>query len=557
VIVLASRRIAVYARYSSDRQSETSIEDQIARCTRWIVERGGAVDPALVFTDYAVSAASLARPGWEFLERRIADGGIDVIVVESLDRVSRKVADTAHLLERLRFKKVQLVGVADATDTSSSSALVHTTIKGLFGEMFLADLADKTRRGMEGRARAGMATGGLPFGYVARETDRGHAIEIDPVAAAVVRRIFRMHLDGSSRATIASTLNDEAAPAPRSSRRDRGKPASWQHTTIGSLLANETYAGRWVWNKRHWIKVPGTNRRIARPRPEHEWIVQERPDLAIVDLPTWSAANVKLRESAETYRQLTPSERRGTGRRAYLLSGILRCGACGALMAIHGGGTSGRHYYRCSAASSRGTCSSRRCAREEDVRTTFLETLRAHLTSPELLADVRAAIVEVLAEESQGASAQRGDRLARIARAEVRVRRLVDAVADGASPAIAAKLRELEAEIRDQRSALAELDSLERATETLPSVDEMLAGALDLDAVVRAGIDMPAARERLRAVLADGSIRMTAEGSTWVLTADVLPPMLVPSARSDHRIAGARFGGIRVRAVVAFPGKAA
>lgn len=61
---LAGRRVAVYARFSSDRQRDSSIEDQVARCRRWIEERGGVLAQALVFADFAISAASMDRPGW-------------------------------------------------------------------------------------------------------------------------------------------------------------------------------------------------------------------------------------------------------------------------------------------------------------------------------------------------------------------------------------------------------------------------------------------------------------------------------------------------------------
>lgn len=545
-MTLAARRVALYARFSSDRQSAASVEDQLARCGRWIEERGGRVRPELVFADRAVSAASMDRPGWAALERQIGAGAVDVIVVESLDRVSRKTGDTMQLVERLRFAGVVLHAIADGLDTSSRSAKVHTAIKGLVGDLYLDDLADKTRRGMEGRARAGLATGGLPYGYRSRDVaGGGRAIEIDPEQAVVVRRIFARYAEGASRNTIAAELNRAGVAAARSSRRDRARANTWQQTTVRAVLLNETYTGRWIWNRREWRKVPGTNRRQSRERPREEWVVQERPELAIVDATTWASVASRSSEEARAAGAMSAEERRGSGRRSYLLSGLLRCGQCDALMAVHGGGAGDRRYYRCSAASDRGTCSARGVLREATARRAFLEALRGLLTSRELLEDVRETIAQVLVEEAGVAGVDLGERREQLARLEAKIGRLVDALADGASPALAAKVRELE---REQRSLRAEIATLERSVSSaeLPSVDEVLSEWAALDELL-AGADVARARERLRPLLADGSIRATQAGARFVLTSAILPPLAIPAAGtcSDHGIAGTRLTDIR------------
>lgn len=540
----ADRRVALYARFSSDRQSAASVEDQLARCARWVEERGGRVRRELVFADRAVSAASMDRPGWAALERQVGAGAVDVIVVESLDRVSRKTGDTMQLVERLRFAGVTLHAIADGIDTSSRAAKMHTAMKGLIGDMYLDDLADKTRRGMEGRARAGHATGGLPYGYRSRPTESGaHAIEIDPAQADVVRRIFARAAAGASRNAIAMELNAAGVAGPRSSRRDRARANTWQQTTIRALLLNETYTGRWIWNRRVWMKVPGTNRRQCRERPREEWVIQDRPELAIVDAQTWAAVAARSDGDARAAGALSSAERKGSGRRSYLLSGVLRCGRCSALMAIHGGGDEGRRYYRCSTASGRGTCPERTSLRESEARGAFLEELRAVLTSREVIADVRATIAEVLEEESGAAAGELVERRAALGRLEAKIARLVDALADGASAALAARVRELEAEQRQSRAAIA---ALEQAADVLdlPSVDDVVAEWAQLDEVL-AGADVSAARDALRGLLVDGSIRATRVGDRWSLNANVLPPLVSVGGRSDHPIAGARCVDVR------------
>ena len=164
---LASTRVAVYARYSSDRQRDASIEDQVRRCREHIDRLGGVFDPELVFTDHAVSGASLQRPAFEALMARVRDRhrSVDVIVTEDLSRVSRDFADAARVFKELEYLRVPLLGVADGIDTSARGAKLNYTLKSLIADVYLDDLRDKTLRGLEGRALAGFSTGGLPLGY--------------------------------------------------------------------------------------------------------------------------------------------------------------------------------------------------------------------------------------------------------------------------------------------------------------------------------------------------------------------------------------------------------
>lgn len=535
---LAGRRVAVYARFSSDRQRDSSIEDQVARCRRWIEERGGVLAQALVFADFAISAASMDRPGWTALEARIAARAVDVVVVESLDRVSRKVGDTAHLVERLRFAGVALVGIADAVDTSAPSALLHTTLRGLVAESYLADLADKTRRGMEGRARAGGPTGGLPYGYRSGTDAAGQrTVEIHPEHAEVVRRIFDSYAGAASYASIAAELNREGIPAPRSSRRDRSTPNTWALTTVRAIVANEAYAGRWIWNRRVWVKVPGTNRRVSRERPRAEWIVSDRPDLAIVDAATWARCNARTTAQAEATGGRSTAERRARGTRSYLLSGLLRCGACDSLMMITGG-AEGRRYYQCRAAAARGTCTESSRILEHETREAFLGSLRSVLTSPEVVAEVIAIVTEEIERRAGGAGRLEHARR-EVARIEGQIERLVDALAGGGSAAIAGRVRDLERDLAAARSALV------TASAERPRLDPAALAAELVDVLATAeGPDVPAGREALRRALGPRGIVATRSGRSMILRAIALPPSLVGArGRELAGIAGAGFVG--------------
>jgi DNA invertase Pin-like site-specific DNA recombinase len=168
--------------------------------------------------------------------------GVDLVITESVDRLSRDVGDLDRLRKQLAHHGVELVCL-DGTRLSvgdRSSALLFG-VKSLFAEQYLSDLADKTRRGLEGRARAGAPTGAVAFGYRIVPTAEGKTIEVDPAKAAIVARIFRDYARGRSFAGIARDLNAEGVEPPRAHSR-RTAPG-WMDSCIRSMLRNQIVGG--------------------------------------------------------------------------------------------------------------------------------------------------------------------------------------------------------------------------------------------------------------------------------------------------------------------------
>lgn len=157
------------------------------------------------------------------------------------------------------------------------------------------------------------------------------------------------------------------------------------------MLKNEKYVGTWRWNQRRFVKVPGTNKRVARMRPESEHTVRRDESLRIVPQPLWEVVAEQFRVNDKKY------NKGGAGRRgrpsSYLLSGLLHCGACGSVMTIHGGGRR-RRYYRCDARAKRGTCEVKVSVRESVVRERVLESVGSLLRAPEVVALVRRRLTE-------------------------------------------------------------------------------------------------------------------------------------------------------------------
>src|SRR5262245_44480525 len=162
----AVKRCAIYARYSSDLQSPTSIEDQQRLCRAYAERQGWPVVSA--FEDAALSGFGIEhRPGYQQLLAAAlsSPATFEVVLVEDLSRLTRDMAELMRLSSRLRLKGIELVGVSDGIATSGQGAKMHLAVKGLVNELYLDDLRDKTHRGLSGSVARGLSAGGRLYGY--------------------------------------------------------------------------------------------------------------------------------------------------------------------------------------------------------------------------------------------------------------------------------------------------------------------------------------------------------------------------------------------------------
>ena len=222
-------KVALYARYSSDNQRDASIEDQLRLCRLHAERQGWTIIDS--YSDRAISGASLLlRPGVQELIQDAGRRRFDLVMTESLDRLSRDQEDIAGIYKRMRF-----VGVGIVTLSEGEINELHVGLKGTMGALYLKDLADKTRRGLRGRIEEGKSGGGLCYGYdVVRqptasvEAPRGDRT-INPDEATIIRRIFEEYAVGKSPKRIAADLNQEGIKAPSG-----GDWASARSTATGS-----------------------------------------------------------------------------------------------------------------------------------------------------------------------------------------------------------------------------------------------------------------------------------------------------------------------------------
>ena len=446
-------KAALYARYSSDNQRDASIADQIRVCRAYAERESWTI--ADEFNDHAISGATLLRPGFQALMRHALNREFDIVLAESLDRFSRDQEDTAGLFKRLTFLGVRIVTLAEGEITH-----LHVGLKGTMNALFLKDLADKTRRGLRGRVEAGKSGGGLCYGYrvvrsLTGSTPTTGEREIEPTEAAVVERVFREFVAGTSPKQIAKTLNREGIKGPFGS--------SWNPSTIHGnsargtgILNNELYVGRLIWNRLRYIKNPDTGKRVSRLNPRPEWITKEVPELRIVSDQLWTAA--KSRQQA-TRRVLASSTSIVKARRPqYLFSGLTKCGVCGSGFVLKS-----RNRLSCFGASEKGTCTNHLTIRRDEVESRILRALQEKLLRRDLFEEFCQEFTHEMNRLRMAARASVSATEHELARVEAEIKKLIQSIKDGIPGTV---LRDEAVRLEAQRNDLR--GRLERAAEPPP-----------------------------------------------------------------------------------------
>ncbi len=419
-------RAAIYARYSSDLQRDASVEDQIRVC-RESLERAGH-DLQTTFSDRAISGASMLRPGLQGLLQAAHSGGIDLVVAEALDRLSRDQADVATIYKRLKFAGVSIVTLAEGAISE-----LHVGLKGTMNSIFLRDLADKTRRGLRGRVEAGRSGGGVSYGYdTVREFDaEGERVagkrSINADEAAVIIKIFEAFAAGKSPRRIALNLNQQNVAGPSG--------AGWTMSTINGnptrgtgILNNELYIGTMVWNRLRYVKDPDSGKRVSRLNSPDQWVHKDVADLRIVPQELWDRVKARQLSVKRDTRPEVAADKPFWDRRRprYLFSGLMRCGTCG------GSYTKiSATLFGCATARNKGTCDNRLNIRADQLDALVLDGLRAHLMDPALFKEFADAFVKetnsLLSNENAKVEAAQSE----LKRADLRLKKLVDVIVDG------------------------------------------------------------------------------------------------------------------------------
>jgi DNA invertase Pin-like site-specific DNA recombinase len=311
-------RAAVYARYSTDEQRDTSLEDQIRRCREEAAKRGFDVPDDLVFSDAALSGTAAAvekRAGYRALIEAWDQRVFEAVIVDEVSRLARDPLELAKLQQRVENSRVRLIS-ADGIDSATQNWQLPFGLAGVIGAHFLRETKFRVIRGMQGQLERGYQIADAPIGYKAtREFDHagaplGTRWHIDEEKATLVREMFQMRRDGMSLFAIAKEFNGRGIWPPRKAR--DGGHGYWRPSSLRRVYTNTIYRGIFTWNGSTFTRFRA--RKTGRVVEEVEY---ERPELRLVDDETWYICAGK--SSGTHFR----------GGRKHLFSGLATCGDCG------------------------------------------------------------------------------------------------------------------------------------------------------------------------------------------------------------------------------------
>jgi DNA invertase Pin-like site-specific DNA recombinase len=468
-------RVSIYARYSTDLQRETSLEDQIAVARRYAREHGWHVVEECIFTDAGISGGSVdGRHGLQAL--LVAAGRdprpFDVLLVDDSSRIARDLADAIRVMQQLRFFGVRVLYLSQGIDSDHEQAESLIAMHGLIDSLYLRELAKKTKRGLAGQLERGFSTGGRIYGYrtvaVVDPSGRcdpngqpallGKRLEVDPAEALIVVRIFTQYAEGCGVPTILRRLNQNGVAAPRGQR-------LWAPNAVRRMLGNERYRGVQIWGQRTWQRVPTTNRKVARAVPRADWCVKEQPHLRIVSEDLWQRVQDRRAYVKRAFGiQTKPGGTLVRGRSAvlhspHLFGGLMTCAVCGGPVAIVSGGK-GSPRYGCARAHRVGpeACTNGLTIRAKVADPILLSGLRAALLEPDTLRYVTDALGAALNRVLNERPRLRVEAQAKRDTASRRLANLVRAVAEGgAMPTLLEAIARHETDVRAADDELASL----------------------------------------------------------------------------------------------------
>ncbi len=302
-------RAVIYARYSSDNQSEASIEGQLRECMEYATYND--IQVMGNYIDRALSAKTDQRPEFQRMIKDSYKHAFDCIIVWKLDRFSRNRYDSAHYKALLRKNGVKVVSAKETIAEGSEGILLESVLEGM-AEYYSAELSEKVTRGMKENALKGLWNGGnVPFVYVINAERK---LDIDPQAAPIVAEIFKMCNDGKTAKNIYNILSE------RKVTRSNGKGLSYN--AIRYILTNHVYIGEY----------------------SHMGVIIKDGVPPIVSEELFSSVQLEVAKNSK-------SPARHTATDDYLLTTKLFCGRCGAMMVAQAGTSKTKglvyRYYAC------------------------------------------------------------------------------------------------------------------------------------------------------------------------------------------------------------------
>ncbi len=453
---IAKMKFAIYARVSTDAQSQYSTEDQIQQCKNFIRSRDGEI--SAIYKDEAISGSDISRYDYQRLKADAYARKMDAIVVDDLSRIGRDVPEFSSFYREINDLGIILYGVSKGIDTSNQSSKIPLYFKGIMNEVFLDDLKAKIVRGLKGQFLRGYSTGGRIYGYTTKQIldpsgaqDKfsrpkrlGCEILVNQKEAKIVKKIFEMKHSGLGLRSISKVLNGDRIPSPHAGCGTRS--GLWSSTTIRGILKNKRYIGAWEYNKTRWIKKRVLGKRRSLPNPKDQWESLTAEKLRIVSDDLFYAVNGNIKSR----------KRNSVGCKKYLLSGLLKCGECGASMIVI---NSGRYScYLCTAARTIGpeACSNKQRISRRAIESAFLTEIQKTLLDKDILARLVDVVNQKLDAQLGSVSIDIGVLQKRRNELESRIEKLLDGLETNTPiHSIQDRLRQREMELEKVKNDLA------------------------------------------------------------------------------------------------------
>lgn len=327
----AGLRIAGYCRISVDDELDrdnVSIENQKAIISDFVEHKFPGAE-LIFYEDRDRSGYTFEqREGYQAMRRELMAHRLDILVIKDFSRFSRRNSRGLVELEDLRDAGVRIISIGDNIDFPNDDDWLKIQFQFLINEMPVTDTSKKVKSVIRRRQEDGKWICAAPYGYIVNKKQQ---FEVVPVEAEIVRRIYRLYIDGWGYKKIANSLTDEGIPTPRMAERERkitegedyrrSVKSAWSIATVQGILDNDFYIGTLRQGKYTRAKING--RDIL--RDEVEQIVIENHHQPIIDYRTFATVRA-LREKRAKYNY------RGVKINENVYSGFLECGDCGAPM---------------------------------------------------------------------------------------------------------------------------------------------------------------------------------------------------------------------------------
>ena len=287
------------------------------------------------FTDDGWSGASFNRPAWNRLVEDVKSGEITTVIAKDLSRIGRDHLQVGFFTDILfREKEIRFIAINNNIDSDHQETNEFAPFLNIMNEWYVRDTSKKIKSVLKARGTSGQAhtSNNPPYGYLKDPENPDHWI-IDEEAAAVVRRIYQLTLEGKGPYTIARELAEEKVERPsfylgkkglgnHASNFDRDNPYSWRGNQVAAMIARPEYIGKTV-NFRTY-KNSYKDKKVKKADKD-DWVIFEGTQEPIIDIDTWELAQ-KLRKNVRKINHLGEPN---------VLTGRVYCAECGAPMYNH------------------------------------------------------------------------------------------------------------------------------------------------------------------------------------------------------------------------------